>query len=125
MVITGIALLLRRASSKYRVHLACGAVVGGLLMALSLGDAVATASTLHEYVAMAAAPARTSPTSAVEPLFTVSLADVVHVQEQHQGFALIRDTQGREGWVESDDLAPVIPSANSSTRALTSPAAPR
>jgi hypothetical protein len=117
LAITGIALLLRRVSSKCRALLACGAVVGGLLMALSLGDAIATASTLHEYVVMAAAPARTSPTSAVEPLFTVSLADVVHVREQHQGFALIRDAQGREGWVESNDLAPVIPSADSSTRA--------
>jgi hypothetical protein len=122
---TGVALLLLRVSSKQRALLACGAVVGGLLMALSLGDAVATAPTLHEYVVMAATPARTSPASAVEPLFTVSLADGVHVRDRHEGFALIRDTQGREGWVESKDLAPVIPSADSPTRALTSPEAPR
>ena len=117
------ARLLRRASSKHRALLAGGAVVGGLLMALSLGDAIATASTLHEYVVMAATPARTSPTSAVEPLFTVPLADVVKVRDQHQGFALIRDTRGREGWVASRDLAPVIPSPDTLTGA--SPEAPR
>ncbi len=82
-------------------------------MALSLGDAIATAPTLHDYVVMAATPARTSPTSAVEPLFTAPLADVVNVRDEHQGFALIRDTQGREGWVARRDLAPVIPSPDS------------
>jgi hypothetical protein len=109
LAITGITLLLRRARSKHRALLAGAAVVGGLLMALSLGDAIATAPTLDEYVVMAQTPARTSPTSAVAPLFTLSLADVVHVRDEHQGYALIRDTQGREGWVARRDLAPVIP----------------
>jgi hypothetical protein len=113
LALTGLTLMLRRAGSKHRTLLAGGAVVGGLLMALSLGDAIATAPTLHEYVVMAATPARTSPTSAVEPLFTAPLADVVNVRDEHQGFALIRDTQGREGWVARRDLAPVIPSPHS------------
>jgi len=125
LAIFGVALLLRRARSKHRALLAGGAVVGGLLMALSLGDAIATASILHECVVMAATPARTSPTSAVEPLFTLPLADVVNVRDEHQGFALIRDTQGREGWVAHRDIAPVIPSSDSPTGASTSPEAPR
>jgi hypothetical protein len=66
---------------------------------------------------MAATPVRTAPISAVEPLFTVPLAEVVHVRDQHQDFALIRDPQGREGWVASRDLAPVIPSRDTSTGA--------
>jgi tetratricopeptide (TPR) repeat protein len=110
LALTGGTLLLRRPHSKHRTLLAGGAVVGGLMMALSLGDAIATAPTLHEYVVMAATPARSSPTSAVEPLFTAPLADVVNVRDEHQGFALIRDTQGREGWVARNDLSPVIPS---------------
>lgn len=81
-------------------------------MAVSLGDAMATAPALHEYVVMASTSARTSPTSAVEPLFTVPLADVVSVHDEHQGFMLIRNTQGREGWVASTDLASVIPSSD-------------
>lgn len=114
LTITGAALLLLRARSKHRALLTGGAVVGGLMMALSLGDAIATAPTLHEYVVMAATPAHTSPTSAVEPLFTVPLADVVTVRDEHQGFALIRDAQGREGWVASSDLASVIPNSDRS-----------
>jgi hypothetical protein len=125
LAITGVALLRRRVSSKQPALLAAGAVVGSLLMALGLCDAIATASTLHEYVVMAATAARTSPTSAVEPLFAVPLAEVVHVRDQHQGFALIRDSQGREGWVANADLAPVIPSIGNITGASTPPEAPR
>jgi hypothetical protein len=123
LTITGVALLRRRASSKQPALLASGAVVGSLLMALGLCDAIATAPTLHEYVVMAATAARTSPTSAVEPLFGVPLAEVVHVREQHQDFALIRDLQGREGWVANGDLAPVIPTTGNITGASTSPEA--
>ena len=119
LAITGVTLLLRRARSEHRLVLTAGAIIGGLLMALSLGDAIATSDTRHEYVVMAATPARASPTSVVEPLFTVPLADVVSVQDEHLLFALIRDTQGREGWVARRDLAPVIPSADSSTSATT------
>jgi hypothetical protein len=119
LAITGVTLLLRRARSKHRALLAGGAVVGGFLMALSLGDAIAVASSLHQYVVMAATPARTSPISAVEPLFTVPLADVVNVRDEHQGFALIRDAQGREGWVARRDLAPVIPGPDRPTGATT------
>jgi hypothetical protein len=119
LAITGVTLLLRRARSEHRLVLAAGAIIGGLLMALSLGDAIATSETRHEYVVMAATPARTSPTSVVEPLFTVPLADVVSVQDEHLVFALIRDAQGREGWVARRDLAPVIPSPDRSTSATT------
>jgi hypothetical protein len=109
LTLTGSTLLLLRARSKHRTLLAGGVVIGSLLMALSLGDAIATASTLHECVVMAATPAHTSPASAVAGLFTVPLAEVVTVLDEHQGFMLIRDTQGREGWVASTDLASVIP----------------
>jgi hypothetical protein len=124
-VITGATLLLRRAGAKFRALLAGGAAVGGLMMALSLGDAFATAPTLHEYVVMAETPARTSPTSAVDPLFTAPLADVVHMRDEHEGFALVRDTQGREGWVARRDLAPVIPRRDSPTDASALQEAPR
>jgi hypothetical protein len=119
LVIAGVALLLRRTRSKHRVLLAGGAIVGGLLIAFCLGDAIATASVLHEYVVMAATPARISPTSADEPIFTVPLADIVSVRDEHQGFVLIRDSQGREGWVARGDLAPVIPGPEGTTGAAT------
>jgi hypothetical protein len=125
LAITGITLLFRRARSTHGSLRAAGAVVGAVLMALSLADAIATSSTLHEYVVMAATPARTSPTSAVDPLFTVPLTEVVHVRDQYRGFALIRDTQDREGWVARADLETVIPSRDRSTGPSRSPAVPR
>jgi hypothetical protein len=109
LAIAGSTALLRHTRPAHRVAWTAGTVGGCLLMALSLVDAAATASTLQQYVVMTATPARISPTSAVEPLFTVPLADVVDVRGQHQGYALIRDAQGREGWVARSDLAQVIP----------------
>jgi hypothetical protein len=125
LAIAGLTLLLRRASAKHRVLLSGGAAIGGLMMALGLVDAFATASTLHDHVVMAATPARAAPTTAVEPLFTVPLADSVQVQDEHQAFALIRDAQGREGWVARKDLTPVIPSTARPTDASMPPAATR
>jgi hypothetical protein len=119
LAITGVSLFLRRVRSTQRAILGASAVFGGALMALSLVDAGATASTLHEYVVMAATPARASPISGVEPFFTAPLADVVSVRDEHQRFALIRDAQGREGWVARSDLAPVIPRPAASKNATT------
>ena len=78
-------------------------------MVVAVGDAIVTASTLHESVVMFASPADASPISGAEPLFTVPLADVVNVREEHGGFELVIDSQGREGWVEGSNLQPVIP----------------
>ena len=125
LTITGVSQLLQRARSTHRAILGASAVIGGAFMALSLGDAVATAPTLHEYVVMAATPAHASPISGVEPIFTAPLADVVSVRDEHRDFALIRDAQGREGWVARSDLAPVIPSPTASTKPMTSSEATR
>jgi hypothetical protein len=58
---------------------------------------------------MSATPASGSPVSGAAVLFTVPLADVVSVRDEHGGFKLIIDSQGREGWVAGGDLQPVIP----------------
>ncbi len=109
LVLAGISLLWRRRRPEYRTVLGAGAVIGIACVALAVGDAVATAPTLEESVVMFATPAGASPVSGAEPLFTVPLADVVSVRDEHGGFALIIDSQGREGWVPGDSLQPVIP----------------
>jgi hypothetical protein len=112
LTLAGTGFLLRRPRSEHGTQFIAAAVVGLVLTALSLGDAAATASTLHESVVLVAAPARAAPITSTSPLFTVSPAEVVRVREEHQGFALIRDSKGREGWVARTDLAPVIPPGN-------------
>jgi len=109
IVLGGACLLLRRAGAKHRTALGVGVAIGVAFMALALGDAMATAPTLHESVVMFATPASASPISGTEPLFTAPLADIVSVREEHGGFQLITDSQGREGWVAGSDLQPVIP----------------
>jgi hypothetical protein len=109
MILAGVSLALRRPGSAHRTAFGAGVAVGVAFMAIAVGDAVATASTLHESVVMFATPASASPISGAEPLFTVPLADVVRVREEHGGFDLISDSQGREGWVADGDLQPVIP----------------
>jgi hypothetical protein len=109
LVLTGVSVLLRRSQSEHRTALGAAAAIGVAFMALALEDAVATASTLHESVVMFAAPAGASPISGGDTLFTVPLADVVKVRDEHGGFDLITDSQGREGWVPAGDLQSIIP----------------
>jgi hypothetical protein len=109
LVLTGVSVLLRQPKSEHRTVLGAGAAIGVAFMALAVGDAIATASTLHESVVMFATPASASPIAGGEALFTVPLADVVSVRDKHGGFDLITDSQGREGWVAAGDLQPVIP----------------
>jgi hypothetical protein len=109
LVLTGVSVLLRRWKPRHHTVLGAGAAIGVALMALALGDAIATASTLHESVVMFATPAGAAPISGGDTLFTVPLADVVNVRDEHGGFDLITDSQGREGWVAAGDLQPVIP----------------
>jgi hypothetical protein len=119
LTLAGTGFLLRRLRSEHDAQFITAAVVGLLLTALSLGDAAATASTLHESVVLVAAPAGAAPIIGTSPLFTVPPAEVVRVREEHQGFALIRDSKGREGWVALTDLAPIIPPDNRFIRAMT------
>ena len=97
----------RAARQTYRGALRIVAIVGGLFTLVSVGDALATNSLLHEYVVLDTSPATGSPVSNGAPLFTVSQADVVRVSDQHQGFLLVTDSQGRQGWVAGTHLEAV------------------
>jgi len=107
--IAGVSLLLRRLKVGHRAALAAAASVGLLLTAMGLWDSAATAAILEESVVMQSSPASASPIVGAEPLFTVPQAEVVSVRDQHGGFALIRDSSGREGWVARGNLTPIIP----------------
>ena len=101
--------LRQQTRQTYRAPLQIVAILGGLLTLLSVGDALATDSFLHEYVVMNTAPATGSPVLNGTPMFTVSQADVVQVHQQHADFLLVTDSQGRQGWVSRTNLEAVIP----------------
>ncbi len=114
LALAGAGFLLRRLRADHRTALTAMAIAGLVLTTWSLCDAIATASVLNESVVMRTAPASASPISGAEPLFTVPQAEVVTVRDAHQGFWLIRDSRGREGWVARSDLTPIIPNHESS-----------
>lgn len=112
--LAGTGLLLRRLRANRRAAFTAAAIVGLLLTALSLGDAVATSSILSESVVLVATPASASPVLGIPPLFTLPPAEVVSLRAEHAGFVLIRDPQGREGWVARADVASLIPGDDAS-----------
>jgi hypothetical protein len=117
--LAGTSFLRRRPDSQHRTALAATGILGLLLTTLSLWDCAATAPTLSESVVMQTAAATASPVSGTDPLFTLPAAAVVHVHDEHQGFVLIRDSQGREGWVARSKLTAVIPGRETSVGTTT------
>ncbi|MGD0490952.1 MAG: SH3 domain-containing protein [Steroidobacteraceae bacterium] len=111
LVLGGGCLLARRSDSRFRGALLAGAIAGFAAAAASAFNAAATFGVLSESVALRQASAGVSPVVGADPLFQIPAAATVRVLDEHGGFELIRDSQGREGWVAATDLAAVIPSA--------------
>ena len=94
---------------RRRGALTAAALIGVALLGASVCDALATASTLRAAVVIQASPAGASPIAAAEPLFTVPAAALVHVRDEYRDFALVRDLQGRDGWVARGNLMRIVP----------------
>ena len=109
LALSGGCLLLLRRKPKRRAVLRMGAAVGILVVTTSLFNAAANVGVLSESVALHGAPATVSPVAGADALFEIPAAATVRVLDRHGGFELVRDSQGREGWVAATDLAAVIP----------------
>ena len=108
LLLAGAAWLLRRPRSAHRAALAAVATVGLLATVASILDAAALALTMREAVVMQPAAVSASPISGAEANFMLPAAATVEVEDQHGNFMLVRDSQGRDGWVARDNLIPVI-----------------
>jgi hypothetical protein len=87
-------------------------VAGIVMLAASIGSAIATWPKMHESVVIVhGSPALTSPVTAAEALFILREGDTVTVRTERGAFALVRTRSGRSGWVARADLARVIPVA--------------
>jgi hypothetical protein len=109
LVLAGGCLLAIRRGGQLRGVLVTGALVGLAGVGASAVNAAATFSVLSESVALRQAPASVSPVAGADPLFQVPAAAAVRVLDRHGSFELIRDSQGREGWVAAADFAAVVP----------------
>jgi hypothetical protein len=115
LVLGGGCLLARRRHARFRGALLAGAVVGFAAVGASAFNAAATFSVMSESIALRQTPASVSPVADADPLFQVPAATTVRVLDRHGAFELIRDLQGREGWVAATDLAAVVPGASDHT----------
>lgn len=115
LVLAGGCLLALRRGGRLRGVLVAGALVGLAGVGAGAVNAAATFSVLSEAIVLRQAPASVSPVAGADPLFEVPTADAVRVLDRHGGFELIRDSQGREGWVAVTDLAPVVPGSADGT----------
>ncbi len=109
LMLGGACVLALRFGSAHRRLLLAGALLGLAAVGASAINAAATSFVLSESIAMRQAPASASPVAGADALFQVPAAAAVRVIDRHAGFELIRDAQGREGWVAATDLAAVIP----------------
>jgi hypothetical protein len=112
LVLAGACILALPVNRRLRGVLAAGALVGFVAVGASALNAAATFSVLSESIALRQAPASVSPVAGADPLFQVPAAASVHVLDRHGDFELIRDSQGREGWVAETDFAAVIPGSS-------------
>jgi hypothetical protein len=110
VILAGLSLLARQRYPRHRHALAAAALLGAALIGLTLSNAILLAPKLHQAVVVATtASARVSPVPMGEPLFVLREAELVTTTLRHDSFVLIRTSAGREGWVSTDDLAPIVP----------------
>jgi tetratricopeptide (TPR) repeat protein len=85
-------------------------VVGAVLLTFTLAHGRMQWQALHSAVVIAGpSPARVSPASMAEPLFTLAEADTVRIAAEHDDFVLVRTRAGATGWVARASLMPIVP----------------
>jgi hypothetical protein len=108
--IAGIGALRLRFYPRHRRKFALAALLGMVLLGVSIADAVILWPVMHEAVVITkTTPVRVSPTLIEETLFTLPEASIVSTGAEHDGFVLVRTAAGRTGWAPSTNLAPIVP----------------
>ena len=103
------SLAFRRMSPRAAPALQAGAVLGCLVLTLSLSALVLRRSDLDRAIVTASeAKAQVSPVNGIPPIFTLRAGEAVTIKRGHGAFWLVVDRQGREGWVNNDAVTPVV-----------------
>jgi hypothetical protein len=87
-----------------------GILIGFVLIALTLSNAVLLWPRMHEAVVLVdQTPARVAPAPMGEAAFELREAESVTVTAEHEDFMLIRTGGGLSGWVARANLGVVVP----------------
>lgn len=110
LILVGTSLIGAQLSSRHRLMRGAAALLGIALIGLTLGDGLALWPRLHQGVVIAAAtPVRVSPVPMGDPLLSLPEGEVVRINAEHDGFALIETRAGRAGWIADSNIAPIVP----------------
>lgn len=110
LLLAGTCALARRFYSGHRRKLLLATLLGITLLGLSIASGITLWPIMHEAVVVSrTAPVRVSPATIAEQLFELPEATIVNTSAEHDGFVLVRTTEGRTGWAPSASLAPIVP----------------
>jgi hypothetical protein len=110
LLISGLSTLARLMYPRHRYKLIAATLVGISLLGMTIASGAALWPIMHEAVVITqAAPVRVSPVPIEEPLFVLPEASIVRMMEEHDGFVLLRTKEGRTGWAQRANLAPIVP----------------
>ncbi len=104
----GSALVFRRR----RTGLLAGTAMAALGTVVAGGGLFIAGKDIHEGLLMASAPVLVSPFESAQSGFSLAPGDDVTLGPTHERFVHVRDARGRRGWVDRDQVAPLIPSGS-------------
>ncbi len=110
LLLAGSCGLARLFYSGHRRKLLLATLLGITLLGISIANGILLWPVMHEAVVVSrTAPVRVSPATIAEQLFELPEATIVSTGAEHDGFVLVRTTEGRTGWAPSASLAPIVP----------------
>jgi hypothetical protein len=110
LAMTGISLLAHEVLPAHRGKLKVSALLGLCCLGVTLVSGAAVWPALHQAVVVGhAVPVRVSPVLIEETLFVLPEAETVSVRDEHDGFMLVKTSNGRTGWAPSANLALIVP----------------
>jgi type IV secretory pathway VirB2 component (pilin) len=110
IALVGLGLLAGRIALRFRWLRAAGTLVGVVLVALTLSNAILLWPRMREAVVLVnQTPARVSPVPMGDTAFVLREAETVTVTAEHEDFILIRTRGGLSGWVARANVGAVVP----------------
>ena len=112
LLLAALSVLAWKTYPPRRRVLGAAAFFGLALCSVTVCSAIAMWPSLHRAVVVTpSAPVRVAPVPMGEPLFTLREAEVVTASAHHDTFVLIQNRAGRRGWVSSENIARLLPTA--------------
>jgi hypothetical protein len=112
IILIGLGTLARRITPRFQWARIGGILIGAVLFALAVSNAVLLWPRMHQAVVLISqTPARVAPVLMGDTVFVLPEAETVTIVAEHEDFALVRTRGGLSGWVARANLGAVVPPA--------------